>query len=397
MSKDFLAYSVDETVDSTRHQARSAEREARWSKARLQGVHPPELALTIDLGPERTILGRSPDDAPSPPINHPTVSRAHFELEWDATLRTHVGRDLGSRNGSAVDGVRGTGAWQVLEPGSVLRLGDVLFVYEQGHTLAEADAPDVSRTAVPGDAMSIRRFRAQLARASTDVSPVLVIGETGTGKEQIAHEVHRLSGRDGDFVAINCATFGEQLIESQLFGHVKGAFTGATSDQPGLFRAAEGGTLFLDEIGEMPKELQPKLLRAIQEREIRAVGSTKTEKVNVRIVAATHQNLAAKAHSGEFRQDLYARLALWEIHVPPVRERRADVLFWLGYLHELWARERKLSDVQPLRFSAEAAELLVASPWRENLRGLNRFVHDLASQRLAGPIRPEHLPAWVKG
>src|SRR5204863_5350836 len=140
---------------------------------------------------------------------------------------------------------------------------------------------DVERSAVPGDALEIRRLRSRLSRAAPDLSPVLIIGETGTGKEQIAGEVHRRSGRKGPFIPVNCATLGEQLIESQLFGHVKGAFTGATSDQPGLFRAAEGGTLFLDEIGEMPRELQPKLLRAIQEREVRAVGSSKSEKVDV--------------------------------------------------------------------------------------------------------------------
>jgi transcriptional regulator of aromatic amino acid metabolism len=392
MTRGSLPHSVEETVDSTRQKPRTTE-EPAGVRARLKCAFPPDLAITIDIGAERTILGRLPDDRASPPINHPTVSRSHFVVEWDDQKGVHLGRDLGSRNGSAVNGTKSAGPWEPLEEGSVVRLGDVLLIYETGHTFEQADPIEVSRKAIPGEAMPIRKLRTQLARSAPDVSPILIIGETGTGKEQIAQEIHRASGRTGEFVAINCATLGEQLIESQLFGHVKGSFTGATADSPGLFRAAEGGTLFLDEIGELPKELQPKLLRAIQEREVRAVGSTKSDKVDVRVVAATHQNLAARAHTGEFRQDLYARLALWELHVPPIRLRRSDILRWLARLHEMWAEERNVP-AQPLQFHAEAAEALVLAKWPENLRGLNRLVHELASQRLTN-VRVEQLPSWV--
>ncbi|MCA9553822.1 MAG: sigma-54-dependent Fis family transcriptional regulator [Myxococcales bacterium] len=386
--------SVDETVDSTRHSAHTSGSETASEQGRLCAVFPREMTITLDLGAERTVLGRAPDDLSTPPIHHPTVSRAHFVLEWNAELGTHVGQDLGSRNGSWIDGAPAGSGWHPLHPGSVLRIGDVILVYEGGHTLAQPDAARVSRQAVPGEALSVRRLRAQLARAAPDISPALIIGETGTGKEQIARELHALSGRKGELVAINCATFGEQLIESQLFGHVKGAFTGAATDQEGLFRAAAGGSLFLDEIGEMPLALQPKLLRAIQEREIRAVGSTRTERVDVRIIAATHQDLAAKARGGQFRQDLYARLALWELHVPPVRTRRADILTWLYHMLDQWAEERG-ADPAELTLSASAAETLVLAGWPENLRGLSRLVHELASSRPRGAIRAEHLPAWV--
>jgi hypothetical protein len=397
MVRDSLPYSVEDTVDSTRHRGRASDSGPAFVKARLKCAHPFDLDIAIDLGPERTILGRLPDDVSSPPINHPTVSRAHFAIEWDAELGVHLGRDLQSRNGSWVNGEKSERSWHHLVPGTVLRIGDVLLVYEAGHTFDQIDGADVSRRAVPGEAMSIRRLRSQLARAAPDVSPALIIGDTGTGKEQIAHELHRVSGRSGEFVPVNCATLGEQLIESQLFGHVKGAFTGATTDQPGLFRAAEGGTIFLDEIGEMPRELQPKLLRAIQEREIRAVGSAKSERIDVRVVAATHQNLVSKARSGEFRQDLYARLAMWEVHVPAVRERRADILTWLTYLYEIWTTERKKDQPQALNLHAEAAEALLLADWPENLRGMNRLVHELATQRMPNPIRLEHLPSWVRG
>ncbi len=388
---------VDETLDSTAKKKRAVEPDEERARGRLVAAYPPDLTLAIDLSRERTVLGRLPEDATSPALHHPTVSRAHFAIEWDAAARTHVGRDLGSRNGASIDGKKMELGWHPLVSGSVLRIGDVLLVYEAGHTLDEADAHDVSRFAIPGDALAIRRLRAKLSRAAPDLSPVLIIGETGTGKEQIASEVHARSGRRGAFVAVNCATLGEQLIESQLFGHVKGAFTGATGDQQGLFRAAEGGTLFLDEIGEMSKELQPKLLRAIQEREVMAVGSAKTVKVDVRVVAATHQDLAEKAKTGAFRQDLYARLALWELRVPPVGARRADTLAWIDLLYRNWLSERSLSG-RELVFDADAAEVLLVAPWTENLRGINRFVHEIATKRIVGrPVGMSDLAPWIRG
>ncbi|MEQ8982534.1 MAG: sigma 54-interacting transcriptional regulator, partial [Deltaproteobacteria bacterium] len=184
------------------------------------------------------------------------------------------------------------------------------------------------------------------------------------------------------------------LIESQLFGHKKGAFTGATSDQPGLFRAAEGGSLFLDEIGEMPLALQPKLLRAIQEKEIRSVGGTETEQVDVRIIAATHQDLVQRAKDKSFRQDLYARLALWQLEVPPVRERRRDVLSWVHRLYGAWREDRGM-DEDRLDFDLEAAETLLLSKWSENLRGIDRFVHEIAARRPRGRLGINAIPSWV--
>ncbi len=394
MSWDLPPDAVGETVDSTRHAVKGSD-DARAARGRLRAVYPPDLRALIDLGPERVVLGRLPDDLTSPPLLHPTISRAHFVIEWDEGLQSHVGKDLNSRNGAWVNGHPAGRGWHPLAVGSVLRMGDVLLVYEDGHTLGHQDPADVSRDHVPGHSLAIRRLRAQLARAATDISPALIVGETGTGKEKIAHELHRLSGRTGEFVAINCAALGEHLIESQLFGHIKGAFTGATDNQPGLFRTAEGGTLFLDEIGEMPLALQPKLLRAIQEREVRAVGAHKNVKVDVRVIAATHRDLAALARSGEFRQDLYARLALWDLYVPPLRTRRSDVLYWLDLLQTEWQRERGTDNDPRLELHPSAAEALLLADWPENLRGINRLVHDLSTQPRQGPLRAEHLPDWI--
>lgn len=307
-----------------------------------------------------------------------------------------MARDLGSRNGSAVDGVPLASGWRPLAEGSVLRLGDVVLVYELGQELDPPEPPGISREAVPGLAVRMRRLRGMVARAAPDISPALIIGETGTGKERLAAELHRASGRKGAFVAVNCATFGEQLFESQLFGHVKGAFTGADSDNAGLFRAADGGTLFLDEIGDMPLDVQPKLLRAIQEGEIRPVGSTKPIRVDVRIVGATHHPLPVRVAEGKFRQDLYARLALWQLELPPVRLRRSDILFWIDHLHAMWAEARGMDSSAP-RFDADAATALLLAPWKENLRAVDRLVHELASTGATpGVLRRQDLPSWVE-
>jgi transcriptional regulator with GAF, ATPase, and Fis domain len=214
----------------------------------------------------------------------------------------------------------------------------------------------------------------------------------------VAREIHRLSGRQREMLAINCSALAPQIIDSQLFGHVRGSFTGADADSLGLFRAAHGGTLFLDEIGELPLDLQPKLLRALQEGEIHPVGSNKPVRVDVRIIAATNRDLESLIEVGAFRRDLYARLALWELRVPPLRERRADLLDWISRLHAAWHEQRGGgAAAPPLVFHAEAADLLLRQDWPDNLRGLDRLVHELSIRDSAeGPVTRLELPAWVR-
>jgi DNA-binding NtrC family response regulator len=370
---------------------RATGRNVPAPRCALHLVYPPELRRTFRLGEAEVAVGRDPG-LDGLFVDHATVSRRHAALAWQAGRSAHAWRDLGSRNGSTVDGVAAGPESRGLVDGSVVRLGDVLLVYEQELAEDQEGNHPLALEALPGAAACIRRLRAQLARVAPDPAPVLITGETGTGKERIARALHRGSARPGSLVAVNCAALSAPLVESQLFGHVKGAFTGATEAQAGLFRAADGGTLFLDEVGELPLELQPKLLRALQEGELLPVGSTRPVRVDVRVVAATHRDLAGAISAGGFRPDLYARLSRWELTVPPLRERRIDLLGWIDRLHAVWSAARARS--APPRFDAGAAEVLLRFAWPLNLRSLERLVHELGTGP-AGPIARSALPAWI--
>ena len=339
-------------------------------------VHPESLSgLRIALTPG-LILGRAPEPSVAS-IFHPTISRHHAEVRAGGAGGLCL-VDLSSRNGSSVNGVRATSP-EPLAPQSLVRLGDVLGVVDYS-----ADGAFDADPVLPGTSLRILQARAELARAAPDRAPVLITGETGTGKERVARDIHRRSERSGPYLALNCAELSPQLVESELFGHERGAFTGAASAKAGLFAAADGGTLFLDEIGELNLELQAKLLRAIQEGEVRPVGGTRTVPVNVRVVAATNRDLPALVAHNLFRRDLYARLALWEIHLPPLRERRQDILPWSERLLRLWNFERSAN----AHFSLlpDAAERVLLHPWLDNLRGLDRLVHRLGSLGLDRPF-----------
>jgi two-component system response regulator GlrR len=207
--------------------------------------------------------------------------------------------------------------------------------------------------------------------AATDTR-VLITGESGTGKELLARAIHRASSRhDQPFVGINCSAMAENLLESELFGHEKGAFTGATRSHKGLFQAAHGGTLLLDEIGDMPMRLQVKLLRVLEERQVRPVGSTEAITVDTRVISATHQNLTDLMSKGAFREDLYYRLNVVHIRLPALRERREDVPLLVEHFLEQVAAE---TSTQRKVYAPEAVELLVASNWPGNIRQLYNVV-----------------------
>jgi len=218
----------------------------------------------------------------------------------------------------------------------------------------------------------LKEILAQAKMVAATDARVLITGQSGTGKELLARAIHQASPRrDKAFVAINCSAMAENLLESELFGHVKGAFTGATRNHEGLFQAAEGGTLLLDEIGDMPMRLQVKLLRVLQEHQVRPVGSTEAIQVDVRVVSATHRDLQAMMQSGKFREDLYYRLNVVNINLPVLDERREDIPLLVSHFLQLIAKEggqeRKV-------YAPEAVELLVTAEWPGNIRQLYNVV-----------------------
>jgi DNA-binding NtrC family response regulator len=346
----------------------------------LHFVFPPEVAnLVIDLE-AKLELGRDTGD-PEPSgqaasstsgtfavIPHATVSRRHAAVGESIGGRVPTLLDRGGRNGTFVNGVALQGA-APLTRHTVIRFGDVLCVVDERAPIALAESP------LPGASAAIAALREVLPRAARDRAPVLIVGETGTGKERLAAEVHRLSGRSGPLLKFNCAELSPHLVESQLFGHERGAFTGATAAHEGLFVAADGGTLFLDELAEIPSELQAKLLRVLEEGEVRPLGSSRVRRVDVRVVSATNADLEERVESGRFRRDLYARLSYLQLVVPPLRERRQDILSWFSLFCRSYGNERGIETRLTLR--PPVAELLLLAAWPDNLRGVNRLAHRL--------------------
>ncbi len=231
-------------------------------------------------------------------------------------------------------------------------------------------------------------------RIAPSNTTVLLRGESGTGKEVFAQAIHSASNRtDGPFIALNCAAIPESLLESELFGHVKGAFTGANVDKSGRFELADGGTIFLDEIGDLPLSLQAKLLRVVQERKIERLGDTKSTPVNVRIITATHRNLEELVKSGEFREDLYYRLNVIPIMIPPLRERREDIPILIDYYLNKVSKELVRS---PKRISEVVLERLLSYAWPGNIRELQNVVHHFIQLEIGDLVTIESLPTYFQ-
>jgi two-component system response regulator AtoC len=233
----------------------------------------------------------------------------------------------------------------------------------------------------------------QIALACSSDAPVLVTGETGTGKELVARAVHRHGSRASrPFVPVNCGALPEGLLESELFGHLRGAFTGAVADKKGLFEEARGGTIFLDEIGEMSPALQVRLLRVLETGEVRPVGATRAMSVDVRVIAATHRDLERAVREGGFRQDLFYRLHVFAVHVPPLRERRADVpLLAAHFLAVFRAKGRGAASL-----SAGALAALAGHDWPGNVRELENTLERLVAEARGGTIDVPDLPPVFK-
>lgn len=266
---------------------------------------------------------------------------------------------------SAVQGTGGVPAPRAARTGGVQG--------RQGAFSADPLAAGTALDRLVGTSEAIRNVKQRVAKVARGMAPVLIHGESGTGKELVAQALHASSQRaDGPLVAVNCGAIPENLLEAEFFGARKGSYTGATQDRDGYFQAARGGTLFLDEIGDLPLAMQSKLLRAIQERSVRPLGSTQEETVDVRIVSATHRDLAADVQSGRFRQDLYYRLNVIEIVIPPLRERREDLPLLCA---ALLARIAQESGMPVPSLTEHALQAIAAHPLTGNVRELENLLH----------------------
>lgn len=334
----------------------------------VAGVPSEEPPLRLRAG--ITPIGRAVGDEGIALSADPRVSRLHAVIELDG--RSHEVRLLDrSSTGTEVNGTPITQA--VLADGDLVVVGDSALLVRIGP--ADEDGAQQPIGGLLGDAPVMRRLRRTLARVGRSNSCVLLLGESGTGKELAARALHEISGRQGELVSVNCSAIPTELAEAQLFGHLAGSYTGARTPSPGVFRAADGGTLFLDEVADLPIEVQPKMLRVLEERAVAPVGATRATPVDVRVVAASNRDLLGEVEAGRFRGDLYARLSDFTVELPPLRDRREDIL-------PLFVRE--LGPGAPA-LAPELVRALLLHSWPFNVRELVKVARQL---RIDGAGKP---------
>jgi DNA-binding NtrC family response regulator len=322
------------------------------------------------------------------------MSSRHARLERGAT-GWRLG-DLGSKNGTFVGGRRVSEA--ALIDGDLVEIGSTVFLFRDAVRRSFREPADADGAALAAGHPALAtlslpwsRALAEVARVAASRVPIVLFGESGTGKEVLARAIHLQSGR-GPFVALNCGALPEALVEGELFGHKKGAFSGASEERPGLVRAAHGGTLFLDEIAELPLASQVKLLRVLQEGEVTPLGGTTPLPVDLRVVCASHRALPAEVEAGRFRADLLARLAGHTVALPPLRDRRED----LGLLIAALLRRHLGDGAARIRFERDAARQLFLYPWPLNVRELEQALGAAAALAVDGRITLAHLPEAVR-
>lgn len=312
------------------------------------------------------------------------MSSQHARLS--RVLKTWVLEDTKSKNGVRV---RGAPVTRVeLRDGDVIELGRTFFVFRASQPWAddlELGTPGPLVTLSPTLASSFD----ELTRVATAGITIALTGPTGSGKEVLARAIHALSGRSGPFVAVNCGALPDDLVESELFGHRRGAFSGATDERTGLVRAAHGGTLLLDEVGDLPIDAQPALLRVLQEKQVTAVGATSPVPVDLRVISATHRSLAQLVGHGEFRDDLRARLGGYELALPALEDRREDLGLLIAALVKRLAPQRAAT----LRVDLAAARALFSWDWPRNVRELEKALERALAVSTGSSLELEHLPS----
>jgi two-component system response regulator GlrR len=339
-----------------------------YARTRIAVVRGPDTGQSVVAAGKTVVLGTAEDCDLK--LSDDTVSRRHCEIELAETgFRV---RDLGSTNGVRSGGMRlfdmlGTGPLELSLGETVVSITPLEQTEDRERTIENRFFD------LLGGSRKMRELFARLELLANSNLSVLIEGETGTGKDVVAESLHRASPRaKGPFVVFDCSAVAPNLVESELFGHERGAFTGAVTARAGVFEEADGGTLFLDEIGELPKELQPKLLRALEKREVKRVGGRAVKTVDVRVLAATNRSMMSEVRTGNFRQDLYYRIAGEHVQVPALRERKDDIPLLVEHFLKLDAPSFKLQQI-----SQQVWDMFNAHRWPGNVRELRNAVQRL--------------------
>jgi DNA-binding NtrC family response regulator len=356
----------------------------------LQAVADPSQTWTFDK--EEIRIGSMEDN--DIVLGDDTVSRYHCRILQEDN--GYALFDQRSTNGTFINKVRIREAF--LKPGSIVSVGQSQLRFNAREEEVEIFPSRADRCAgLIGGNARMREIYSIIEKIAPTATTVVIDGETGTGKEVVAQAIHSLSPRArNDLVVFDCGAVPPNLIESELFGHEKGSFTGAVMTRQGLFEQADGGTLFLDELGELPLDLQPKLLRALEQREVRRVGSAKSAKVDVRIIAATNRNLEDEVRAGRFRQDLFYRLSVVRLHLPSLRDRADDVPVLIQHFLDNGAFNRKPNAPAVRGVAADAIVALQGYPWPGNVRELVNVIERAVSFCDGDLIELSDLPDYVR-
>jgi DNA-binding NtrC family response regulator len=356
----------------------------------LQAIDDPAQEWTFDK--EEVRIGSMEDN--DVVLGDDTVSRYHCRITQEDN--GYVLLDQRSTNGTFVNKVRIREAF--LKPGSIVSVGQSQLRFNAREEEVEIVPSRSDRCAgLIGGNARMREIYSIIEKIAPTATTVVIDGETGTGKEVVAQAIHSLSPRKpNELVVFDCGAVPPNLIESELFGHEKGSFTGAVMTRQGLFEQADGGTLFLDELGELPLDLQPKLLRALEQREVRRVGSAKASKVDVRIIAATNRNLEDEVRAGRFRQDLFYRLSVVRLHLPALRNRADDIPLLIQHFLDHGAFNRKPNAPSVRNVARDAVAALQTYPWPGNVRELVNVVERAVSFCDTDTIELSDLPDYVR-
>jgi two-component system, NtrC family, response regulator GlrR len=351
-----------DTVDGVAGTDTRLTHRLRFPRYRLEVVDGPDRGRSLE-GAEELAVGLS--DANDFVLTDPTVSRHHISIA--STANGHLVRDLGSKNGTAINGVSVESAY--LAPSAIITIGNTKLKFEP---VGGEDTPVLSTENRWGRALgasaAMRRIFAMLPKLAASDATILIEGETGTGKTLLANAIHEASPRaTKPFIVVDCGAIPPNLIESELFGHEKGSFTGAIAARTGAFEAASGGTVFLDEIGELPLDMQPKLLRSLEDHVVKRIGGNRDIKLDIRILAATNRDLRSEINRGRFRSDLYYRLNTFKLRVPPLRERRDDIPLLVA---DFYSQLAAAGDAPPAELIADFAR----HQWPGNVRELRAAV-----------------------